>query len=97
MEPRVDESLEMLLDMIEIAKTSGLKRIKIGDIEVELSDYELVKLYAQSLPNQEQNLTNSNNVPNTPPLGNEAKDTSTTMTDTLPSINEDPDLYLSTF
>lgn len=97
MESRVNNSIEMLEELIELAKTSGLKRIKIGDIEVELSDYELVKLYAQSLPNQEQNLTNSNIVPNTPPLGNEAKDTSITMTDTLKSIDDDPDLYLSTF
>lgn len=97
MEPRVDESIELVLELIEIAKVSGLKRIKIKDIEIELSDYEMVRLYAQNLPIEQQNLTNDNKVPNTPSLGNEAKDTSTILTDTLTSIDEDPDLYLSTF
>jgi hypothetical protein len=97
MELRVDESLETALEMIEIAKASGLKRIKIKDIEVELSDYELVRLFSQNLPSTDPALTNSNVVPNTPTPGNEAKDTTTIMTDTLPSTDEDPDLYLSTF
>lgn len=97
MELRVESDLELALNMIELAKETGVKRIKIKDIEIELSDYEMVRLYAQNLPLEQQNLTNDNKVPDKPSLGNEAKDTSTILTDTLPSIDEDPDLYLSTF
>jgi hypothetical protein len=97
MESRVQDNLEILTEVIQIAKENGLKRIKIADIEIELSDYELVQLYANKIQNGETVLTNSNNVPNSPTLGNEAKDTSLTMTDTLPFSDEDPDLYLSTF
>lgn len=93
--------MKKALEMIQIAREQGLKRLKLGSIEVELSDFELVRLHNEYLAKQGQaaleNLTNANIVQETPSPGNEAKDTSQILTDTLPSIEDDPDLYLSTF
>lgn len=46
--------------MIAIAKQNGLKRLKVGTLEVELSDYELVQIYTNKQLAAE-NLTGANN------------------------------------
>lgn len=51
--------------MLAYAKANGLKRLKVGSLEVEISDYELALLYTEKLQ-AAQNLTNANTATQTP-------------------------------
>ena len=81
-------------EIIALAKSQGLKRLKVGSIEIELSDYELTVLYTQKLQLGVNDITDSNRVQETPSPTSEAKDTTQTMIDTTltPEDYEDEEL-----
>lgn len=88
------QDMKKTSELIALAKSQGLKRLKVGTIEVELSDYELTVLYTQKLQLNADQLTTSNIVPQSPSLASEAKDTTQTMLDTTvtPEDYDDEDL-----
>lgn len=79
-------------EMVQYAKAQGLKRLKVGSLEIELSDYELTLIYSEKLKNAE-NLTSANNATNTPSLSQDANQPIAQIAD---DDNEDELLYHST-
>lgn len=90
----MSQDIKKTTEIIALAKSSGLKRLKIGSIEVEISDYELAALYMQKLGSIDGPITGSNSVKDSPSPASEAKDTTKTMLDTalMPEDYEDEDL-----
>lgn len=76
---------QQLKDMISMAKEFGLKRLKIGSLEIEVSDLVLVTEYAKKLETSE-NLTNNSTVTETP---SQSPDANTLLTE-----DEDDDSLL---
>lgn len=78
-------------DMVTFAKAHGLKRLKVGSLEIEFSDYELASDYANKAGLTLPAITPTNNVTQTPPPPAEATDS--------PLLTEDLDdelLFAST-
>lgn len=80
MELRAVKHAKELVQMIEMAKNNGLKRLKVGSLEIELSDIELATQLASKL-DVASNITNDNNATNTP----------TPNADASPALTEDDD------
>lgn len=88
------QDMKKIAEIIALAKSQGLKRLKVGSIEVEISNYELTVLYTAKLGLNAGQLTDSNMVQETPSPTSEAKDTTQTMLDTTltPEDWQDEDL-----
>lgn len=72
-----------LKELILWAKAEGIKSLKVGDIEMQVSDYE----FAKQIMEQE--------AVQVAPSKSEAKNTEKTMIDTLNEASDEELLYLS--